>query len=80
VSQALPGLARPGAPGDLTGAARATNQVEQGLLERDLQAEYRINRFFYITTELAQRRPLSVSTLPTLVPEFNVNLKARWEY
>ncbi len=80
VSQAVPGLARPGAPVSTTTTQGTTSPVEQGPLERDLQAEYRINRFFYISTELAQRRPLSVTTLPTLVPEFNVNLKARWEY
>ncbi len=80
VSQAIPGLARPEVPGSTTGTTGTTNPIEQGPLERDLAAEYRINRFFYITTELAQRRPLNVTTLPTLVPEFNVNLKARWEY
>jgi len=74
-SQRLPGFERPGAtePG-------ATGAIDQGLLERNVAAEYRLNRFFYITTELAQRRPQSSTTLPTLVPEFNVNLKARWEY
>ncbi|MBI5708684.1 MAG: translocation/assembly module TamB domain-containing protein [Candidatus Eisenbacteria bacterium] len=48
--------------------------------ERNVTAEYRINRFFYITTELAQRRALSASTASSSVPDFNVNLKARWEY
>jgi hypothetical protein len=57
-----------------------TSSSEEGLLERNVAAEYRINRFFYVTTELAQRRLQTSSSLPTLVPEFNVNLKARWEY
>jgi hypothetical protein len=49
--------------------------------ERDLEVEYRLNRFFYVTSELAQRRPGSNSAATTPgTPEFNVNLKARWEY
>jgi hypothetical protein len=77
----VPGFQRPGAS-DLggTGTTGGTSTLDQGLLERNVAAEYRINRFFYVTTELAQRRPQSVTTVPTLVPEFNVNLKARWEY
>ena len=77
-SQRLPGFERPGAA-DLSSSSTA-NSIEQGLLERNVVAEYRINRFFYISTELAQRRPQSGTTLPTPVPEFNVSLKARWEY
>ena len=77
-SQRLPGLERPGTA-DL-GTTSTASSIEQGLLERNVAAEYRINRFFYITTELLQRRPQSGPTLPTLAPEFNVNLKARWEY
>jgi hypothetical protein len=77
-SQRLPGFERPGAA-DLGSSTGATS-IEQGLLERNVAAEYRINRFFYISTELAQRRLQSSTALPALVPEFNVNLKARWEY
>jgi len=77
-SQRLPGFERPGVAG--LGSTGTVNSIEQGLLERNVAAEYRINRFFYITTELAQRRTQTVTALPTLVPEFNVNLKARWEY
>ena len=77
-SQRLPGFERPGVAS--LGSAGTVNSIEQGLLERNVAAEYRINRFFYITTELAQRRTQTTTALPTLVPEFNVNLKARWEY
>ena len=76
--QRLPGLDRPGAV-DL-GTSSTAGSIDQGLLERNVAAEYRINRFFYISTEVAQRRPQSGTALPALVPEFNVNLKARWEY
>ena len=77
-SQRLPGFERPGASS--LGSGTTVNLVEQGLLERNVAAEYRINRFFFITTELAQRRAQTSTAIPTLVPEFNVNLKARWEY
>ena len=72
--QRVPGLERSGAE------ALTVSGTDQGLLERNVAAEYRINRFFYVTTELAQRRLQTSAALPTLVPEFNVNLKARWEY
>jgi hypothetical protein len=77
-SQRLPGFERPGAV--TIGTVGTVNSIEQGLLERNVAAEYRINRFFFITTELAQRRTQTTTAVPTLVPEFNVNLKARWEY
>ena len=77
-SQRLPGFERPGVDG--LGSAGTVNSIEQGMLERNVAAEYRINRFFYVTTELAQRRTQTATALPALVPEFNVNLKARWEY
>jgi hypothetical protein len=49
--------------------------------ERDVAAEYRINRFFYITAELAERRAAVGSTTSASgTTDFNVNLKARWEY
>lgn len=76
--QRLPGFERPGAAS--LGSVGTVNSIEQGLLERNVAAEYRINRFFFITTELAQRRTQTTTAVPTLVPEFNVNLKARWEY
>jgi hypothetical protein len=48
--------------------------------DRDLEAEYRLNRFFLITSEVAQRRNLGGTTATPTTPDFNVNLKARWEY
>jgi hypothetical protein len=51
------------------------------LFERDVAAEYRLNRFFFVSTELAQRRVLTGATVSNSgAPDFNVNLKARWEY
>mgnify|MGYP001564006611 CR=1 FL=1 len=70
VIQRLPGFER-------TPSAAGTTSRS---FERSVGAEYRINRFFYITTELAQRRALSGSNTISSVPDFNVNLKARWEY
>ena len=71
-SQRLPGFER---QGTTSSASVLTNPFE-----RNVEAEYRINRFFYITTELGQRRSQSGALPPSLVPDFNVNLKARWEY
>src|SRR5207244_7976139 len=49
--------------------------------ERDVEAEYRLNRFIYMSTEVRQRRILSGSTTTSVAaPDFNINLKARWEY
>jgi len=69
--QRLPGFTRQGPitdPGDS--------------FERDVEAEYRLSRFIYLTTELTQRRSLGGTTTTTTSnwPDFNVNLKARWEY
>jgi hypothetical protein len=57
----------------------ATSSVTS--FERDLEAEYRLNRFFIVTSELTQRRAMSGSAVSTpTAPDFNINLKARWEY
>ncbi|OGF15327.1 MAG: hypothetical protein A2W00_07025 [Candidatus Eisenbacteria bacterium RBG_16_71_46] len=69
--QRLPGFERPGLP-----SSAITNPFE-----RDIEAEYRLNRFFFVTTELVQRRVVTGATSTIGAgPEFNVNLKARWEY
>ena len=52
---------------------------ETDLFERNLEAEYRLSRFFSVTSELIQRRSTG-TTSSTATPDFNVNLKARWEY
>jgi hypothetical protein len=71
-SQKLPGFAR---------RDPTTYSTTQGAFERNVEAEYRLNRFFYVTTGYTQRRSLN-TTLNTgsLGGEFDVNLKARWEY
>ena len=67
--QKLPGLGQDYAP--------LMNSTS--LIDRDVALEYRINRFIYATTELIQRRVGQASTGQNNT-EFNVNLKARWEY
>lgn len=72
--QRLPGWGRQGSGTVPSGAATT-------LIERDLEAEYRISRFFYVTSQVTQKRPVSgISSSTTGTPDFNVNLKARWEY
>ncbi|MEO5618262.1 MAG: translocation/assembly module TamB domain-containing protein [Candidatus Eisenbacteria bacterium] len=68
--QVLPGFGRPTTTGSDAG----------NLFQRQVEAEYRLSRFFYLSTELAQRRLGSASAAQTNGPDFNVNLKARWEY
>ena len=64
-----------------TAAATIGAGTEASLVERDIEAEYRLNRYFYVTTQLTQKRPVAgaASTTPGN-QDFNVNLKARWEY
>src|SRR6185369_4127780 len=67
--QRLPGLGR-------ETPQAATSSVTS--FERDLEAEYRLNRFFIVTSELTQRRAMSGSAVSTpTAPDFNINLKAR---
>jgi len=73
-SQRLPGLSRdvltPLSPADT-----------YDLFERQVRAEFRLNRFFFITTDISQRRTNGSTTgVVTTGPDYNVNLKARWEY
>ena len=70
--QRLPGL----------GHETPTSAVSTNPFERDVEAEFRLNRFFYITSEVTQRRALGGSTTTTTSggADFNLNLKARWEY
>jgi hypothetical protein len=69
--QRVPGLGR----------EPVTQTVGATPFERDIEAEYRLNRFFLISSELTQRRPLTGSAANTAAtPDFNLSLKARWEY
>ena len=71
-SQRVPGLGR-----DVIAAPT----VGTTPFERDFQAEYRLNRLFLISSELRQRRSLTgTGANPSSAPDFNVDLKARWEY
>ena len=63
----------------LPGFDRAGLDANELAFERDVEAEYRINRFIYFTTELTQRRD-TPGLAQQRVQEFNVSLKARWEY
>jgi hypothetical protein len=68
----LPGTSR-------TGTELTPSSVD--LFDRDIQAEYRLNRFIYLTSGVAQRR--SATNSPNSVPsgpEYNVAIRARWEY
>jgi len=65
----------------LPGTGRYPSTTNDPLVERDLEAEYRINRFFYVTSQLTQKRNGAGSTSTvSSTPDFNLNLKARWEY
>ena len=65
----------------LPGLDRTTPSTTTTLFERDVALEYRLNRFIYLTTDLAQRRTLTGGNPSSqTTPDFNVNLKARWEY
>ena len=71
-SQKLPGFAR---------RDPTVYSSLQSAFERNVEAEYRLNRFFYVTTGYTQRRALGTSlSTGALGGEFDVNLKARWEY
>jgi autotransporter translocation and assembly factor TamB len=62
------------------GTAQAAPTPGATLVERDLEAEYRINRFFYVTSQLTQKRSTAGAASVSPTPDFNINLKARWEY
>jgi len=69
-SQRLPGLER-----------SSTIPGTTGLFERDVEVEYRLNRFIYVTSELIQPRTVTgLSATGQNRTDFNISLKARWEY
>lgn len=61
-------------PGTSTGGGGLQDPFEQSV-----QAEYRLGRFLYIATQLVRRDQTSSSATGT-TNDFNVKLKARWEY
>ena len=73
-SQRLPGLSR-----DVLTPLSAT--APNDLFERQVRAEFRLNRFFFVTTDISQRRTTGSTTAAVSAgPDYNVNLKAKWEY
>jgi hypothetical protein len=47
---------------------------------RDFGAEYKINRIFYLTGEILERRPGTANTVTNSQYEYNLDLRARHEY
>jgi len=57
----------------------ATTPFAGDLFEQNVEAEYRLNRFIFVTSGVSRKRnaPGTSGTQPT---DYNLNLKARWEY
>jgi hypothetical protein len=66
----------PGTDKAVTGTATQVNNSD--LLEQNVEAEFRVNRFIYLTSGVSRRRVSTNALAPTT--DYNVNLKARWEY
>ena len=66
----------PGTDKAATGTASQVNNSD--LLEQNVEAEFRVNRFIYLTSGVSRRRVSTNALAPTT--DYNVNLKARWEY
>lgn len=49
------------------------------LFEQNVEAEYRVNRFIYVTSGVSRRRGLPSGPGQQSM-DYNLNLKARWEY
>lgn len=49
------------------------------LFEQNVEAEYRLNRFIYLTSGVSRRRGAATGASQQNT-DYNVNLKARWEY
>ena len=66
-------------PGTDKQVSSAASQLDSSdLLEQNVEAEFRVNRFIYLTSGVSRRRVSSNALAPTT--DYNVNLKARWEY
>jgi autotransporter translocation and assembly factor TamB len=68
----------PGTGGDRTVTGTANRLDSSDLLEQSVEAEFRVNRFIYLTSGVSRRRVSTNALAPTT--DYNVNLKARWEY
>ena len=68
--QRLPGNERPVSTGRLD---------PTDLFDQNVEAEYRVNRFIFLTSGFSRRRGLPTSAAQQNT-DYNVNLKARWEY
>ena len=66
----------PGTDKAVTSTANRSDNSD--LLEQNVEAEFRVNRFIYLTSGVSRRRVSLNATAPTT--DYNVNLKARWEY
>jgi hypothetical protein len=73
--QRVPGT---GGPTTTVTSGPATQTNYSDLLEQNVEAEFRVNRFIYLTSGVSRRRVSSNALVPTT--DYNVNLKARWEY
>ena len=65
-------------PGTGATTTIANRQDSSDLLEQNVEAEFRVNRFIYLTSGVSRRRVSTNAQAPTT--DYNVNLKARWEY
>ena len=67
-------------PGTEKASTSTVSQVNNSdLLEQNVEAEFRVNRFIYVTSGVSRRR-VSSNALAAPTTDYNVNLKARWEY
>ena len=66
-------------PGTAT-TSLASDVTDVDLIERSLEAEYRLTRFISVTSEVAQPRSAATTTTSINAARYNVKLRARWEY
>lgn len=53
---------------------------QSDLFDRNIEAEYRLTRFISLTSGLVQRRATGSTASASPTSEYNVGLRARWEY
>jgi len=63
-----------------TGVESQSPQAVEDPFQQKVEAEYRLSRFFYIGSELVRRLQTPSGTTSASGTDFNVKLKARWEY